>query len=388
MLRVNATTFYKSLKSYFLFASVRLGAPLSKSIEETVLSLPRVFCQFLKATFKRNIRRYRQLPPQADGEILPAELRNTLDGQPFLRNDVDFLLFAADEDLNFLASCEVWFADGTFKVSPAGYSQLYTIHGTRNGINIPCVFALLPNKLEATYTALLRKLLEIQSGLQPTTVVTDFEMAAMKAFTNVYNTEIHGCHFHFGQCIWRRVQEYGFAGRYNNEPDFAMHIRMLVALAYVPNSDKVAAYEELTRLETFPEVDPLLTYFEDTFLGRPARRRRRNAALFPSHIWDCYEAVRLEHPRTNNAVEGWHNAFALSVQIAHPTVPRLVVKLQREQNINRLNVERLIAGEDPPLRKKKYRDLDRRLRTVVLDYSNRSCIEYLRGCSHSITLND
>ena len=337
-------------------------------------------------TTKRNIRRYRQLPPQVD-DNLPAELRITLNGLPFLRHDIDFLLFAADEDLQFLSGCRVWFADGTFKVSPAGYTQLYTIHGTRDGINIPCVFALLCNKLEVTYAALLTKLGEIEPRLQPQTVITDFEQAAMNAFTNVFSPQIHGCHFHFGQCIWRKVQEYGYAGRYNNEPDYAMHIRMLVALAYDPNDDKVRVYEELIDLDSFPEVDQLLNYFEDTFIGR-RRRRRRGGALFSSDIWDCYQAVRDDIPRTNNAVEGWHNAFARTVQIAHPTLPRLVVKLQKEQNINQMNVERMLAGEDPPLRKKKYRDLDRRLRTVVLDYENRTSIDYLRGCSHNINLMD
>jgi len=100
---------------------------------------------------------------------------------------------------------------------------------------------------------------------------------------------------------------------------------MLVALAYVPNDDKVRVYEELIDLDSFPEVDQLLNYFEDTFIGR----RRRGGALFSSDIWDCYQAVRDDIPRTNNAVEGWHNAFAMAVQIAHPTLPRLVVKLQK-----------------------------------------------------------
>ena len=60
-----------------------------------------------------------------------------------------------------------------------------------------------------------------------------------------------------------------------------MHIRMLVALAYVPNNDKVRVYEELIELDSFPEVDQLLNYFEDTFIGR---RQRRADALFSSDI--------------------------------------------------------------------------------------------------------
>ena len=41
-------------------------------------------------TLKRNIRRYRQLPPLID-ENLPTQLRNTTNGLPFLRHDVDFV---------------------------------------------------------------------------------------------------------------------------------------------------------------------------------------------------------------------------------------------------------------------------------------------------------
>ena len=193
----------------------------------------------------------------------------------------------------------------------------------------------------------------------------------MNAFTSVFSPQIHRCHFHFGQCIWRKVQEYGYAERYNNDPDYALHIRMLVALAYVPNDDKVRVYEELIELDSFPKVNQLLNYFEDTFIGR----RRRDGALFSSDIWDCYRAVKDDTPRTNNSVEGWHNAFARSVQIAHPSLTRLVVKFQKGQSINQLNVERMIAGEDPPPLKKKNRDLDRRLRTVVLGYENRISID-------------
>ncbi|KAL3886380.1 hypothetical protein ACJMK2_026378 [Sinanodonta woodiana] len=167
------------------------------------------------------------------------------------------------------------------------------------------------------------KLKEIEPRSQPHTIITDFEKAAINAFTSVLQPKIHGCHFHFGQCIWRKVEEYGYAGRYNTEPEYAMLIRMLVAVA-----------------------------------------------LFSSDIWDCYKYVLDDTPRTNNAVERWHSAFARSVQIAHPTLPRLIIKFQNEQNTDQLVVERIFAGGDPPLRKNKYKDLDRRLRTVVMDYEN------------------
>lgn len=238
----------------------------------TQATLPR------EKSLKRTIRAYRQVKSQ-DGSGLTDGLRETTNGQPFLRHEENFLLFAADRDLDFLVSCSIWFADGTFKVSPAQYTQLYTIHGTRNGIHIPCAFALLPDKRESTYTAVLEKLKDLRPLLEPHTVITDFEQAAMNSFKNVFGAQLHGCHFHFGQCVWCKVQENGCAAQYHTDKNFSMHIRMLVALAYVPLADKGRVYNKLVKLESFPEVDPLLGYFEETFIGRQ-KRKVRSIPLF------------------------------------------------------------------------------------------------------------
>jgi len=42
--------------------------------------------------------------------------------------------------------------DGTFNYS----DKYYTIHGIKNGVYIPLVFYLLPNKEKKTYIALLK----------------------------------------------------------------------------------------------------------------------------------------------------------------------------------------------------------------------------------------
>lgn len=88
-------------------------------------------------------------------------------GQPFLRHRENFI----DKDLDFPVSCSIWFANGTYKVNLAQYTQLYTIHGTHNGTNISCVFAPLPNKRESTCTAELQKWQKIQLLIQPQTVI-------------------------------------------------------------------------------------------------------------------------------------------------------------------------------------------------------------------------
>lgn len=39
------------------------------------------------------------------------------------------IIFGTTENLKFLGKCASWFMDGTFKVTPQFFTQLYTIHG-------------------------------------------------------------------------------------------------------------------------------------------------------------------------------------------------------------------------------------------------------------------
>ena len=116
-------------------------------------------------------------------------------------------IFAAGNDLQFLAQSNHWFADGTFRVTPDGFIQMYTIHGFYDDQEFPCVYALLPGRGEDTYRR-LQTLLETLTNLtEPASIVTDFELAAIKAFQHHFpKVKMSGCLFHFGQCVWRQLQ--------------------------------------------------------------------------------------------------------------------------------------------------------------------------------------
>ena len=91
---------------------------------------------------------------------LPQAYRTTTNGEPFLVYDSGvgdeerIFILASQDALQFLADSERWYADGTFRISPEIFFQLYTIHGQRDGRILPCVFSLLPNKNENTYKRL------------------------------------------------------------------------------------------------------------------------------------------------------------------------------------------------------------------------------------------
>lgn len=67
-------------------------------------------------------------------EFLMPEPLKTLDGEPFLIGDYGYdgkrgLIFATHASLRHLVSCPMLCMDGTFKICPSAFRQLYTIHG-------------------------------------------------------------------------------------------------------------------------------------------------------------------------------------------------------------------------------------------------------------------
>ncbi|KAK3889025.1 hypothetical protein Pcinc_006901, partial [Petrolisthes cinctipes] len=216
---------------------------------------------------KRTLRRVRQRA--CVRELAP--FRSTVSGDPFLRyEEEEMVIFSAADDLRFLAQSRHWFGDGTFKVTPVGYMQQYSLHAYYDGVTYPCVYALLPGKSELVYRKMLDKILDlipIDTVPNPASVMTDFEKAAMKAFECSFPAaEIAGCFFHLGQSAWRHIQSLGLSAQYKEQPTFALRVRRLLALAFVPLNE-VHHYMTLILEDEIPRDDGLMKfikYFQDT----------------------------------------------------------------------------------------------------------------------------
>ena len=58
----------------------------------------------------------------------------------------------------------------------------------------------------------------------------------------------------------------------------------------------------------------------------------RKKPMFPIEFWNAYGRTIMNLPRSNNSIEGWHDAFAKRVAIVHPSVTKLAEKMHREQS--------------------------------------------------------
>lgn len=263
---------------------------------------------------------------------------------------------------------------------------MYTVHGIQNNSVIPAVFALLPNKTEETYSRLFAQLKILEPQLAPTSIMTDFEQAAINAMRVQFPGVQHrGCFFHFCQCIWRKIQAApGLQQMYANDPEVALKMRMLTALAFVPSADVVQAFEELIENVEFPgEAQSVIDYFEDTWIGRPGRNNRRRAPLFRHDSWNVHDAVEDGLPKTNNDCEGWHRSFQELIAGYHPTIWKFFEALKLEQSKNEMAMEQFLAGQQAAPGKKKYRDCAARIQHIVQQYGQIDGIDYLRGLCHN-----
>ena len=205
---------------------------------------------------------------------IPPEYQQTTAGEAFLLHDTGngddrILVFAVNENIQLLAESQLWFMDGTFKTSPELFFQVYTIHSCTANRVLPCAYALLPNKQQATYHRLFEILKEHQNALAPQNVMVDLELAVLNAIDASFpDSSKKGCFFHFSQAIFRKIQSLGLQVRYKDDEDFAHKVRMLAALAFVPEPDVINAFEAVS--EDFPlDTQAVIDYLKDTYSLSP-----------------------------------------------------------------------------------------------------------------------
>ncbi|KRY28057.1 hypothetical protein T01_8255, partial [Trichinella spiralis] len=84
-------------------------------------------------------KRYPRLPARRQDLRLTAEQTTTKSGAQFL---IDILIFAAEDGVRLLAQSNCWCRDGTFKIVPCWYQQLFTLHVFLRGKLLPVVYCL------------------------------------------------------------------------------------------------------------------------------------------------------------------------------------------------------------------------------------------------------
>ncbi|VDI27117.1 Hypothetical predicted protein [Mytilus galloprovincialis] len=165
-------------------------------------------------------------------------------------DDQRHLVFSTPGQLQLLKYAKKWFCDGTFKIMKDPFTQLWSIHAfIKKGDSlkqVPLVFVLMSRKKTKDYKPILECLKRKIGVLHVEGFCLDFEKGAWKAIRHIFpNASIKGCAFHFGQAIWRKVQDLGLKTTYSSRGVEYRYIRTLMALPFLPHSDIRPAFNTL-----------------------------------------------------------------------------------------------------------------------------------------------
>ena len=172
--------------------------------------------------------------------------------------------------------------DGTFKVAPHGFMQMYTIHGGfGEGIHFTMFYVVMKKRRVGDYERVFNRLQsfcvhEFNFSLfnEKRTVITDYETAVFAAL-KPYKCNMQVCLFHFTQCVYRKVKPFGLADVYNKHKSTVnIYVRLLMMMAFIKPDLKQGAFDDLVRSFSAENVDDgirhkmamVFSYFKNTWL--------------------------------------------------------------------------------------------------------------------------
>ena len=234
--------------------------------------------------------------------------------------------------------------------------QMFSIHGLYHNTVIPLCYALLSDKLAITYYSVFNRLRDAASSLgyvlNPSYILSDFEAGLINVVQQQFpNTSHIGCRFHFGQAIWRKVQEQQLSSLYKTDGVVTNFVESCVAIAFIPAAEVELNFETfISSLE--PQYATLLAdffnYFRSTWLF----------GKFPIKMWNVYGHDHLH--RTNNVVESWHAGLKRKFP-NHPNVFTYISGIKAMQSCTEMRIVQASNGESPARRRLKYRKLEAQL---------------------------
>lgn len=129
------------------------------------------------------------------------------------------------------------------------------------------------------------------------------------------------------------------------------------------------------------QLDVIFDYFEEYFIGKIANlssigKQVRRVPRFSIKLWNLYDRLLMDLPRTNNSIEAWHKSSELDVK-KHTSFNKLVEHFRKEQKHTHILCAQLIMCGDKVKRKKTEVEKDQQIKSLISNYKKNECLTYL-----------
>ena len=209
--------------------------------------------------------------------------------------------------------------------------------------------------------------------------MSDWERAARNAVTTVFpGIHLHGCHFHFAQNIWRKLQKLGLATIYHNNDQFKRLVRAMMALPFLPASSIFDTFNLI-------ESQSLTLNQDSTNKFRLLKVYIRNQWMIrtPANELSIYTSIQT----TNNGAEIYHGKLKSEIVVNRPRIWFFIQTMNDIISDTDIDIERMRSGiEITRPRKKKDRDNDMQRRECKnkLEGGEFTPLQYLFALTHTI----
>jgi len=106
----------------------------------------------------------------------------------------------------------------------------------------------------------------------------------------------HGCAFHWGQAVWRKIADAGLQSAYCSDEGTYRFCQQLLALPYLLAQCIGSEFERIHHDATTAKLQQLRDYVDDNWAS---------SSMWPPAAWTVYGQPK----RTNNDIEGWQLAL-------------------------------------------------------------------------------
>ena len=294
-------------------------------------------------------------------------------GDTLLDDQRRVILISTDAHLEMIARAKTLLADGTFKIAPSGFTQVFIIScQVDKNTYVPCLYAMLPDKKRDSYDAMFSMLKECLSrrglSLSAQYFMSDYELNIKNSFMSFFpNTECKGCLFHYAKAVVGQVNKRGFKQDFSDvkkNGTFCGFIRAILGLPQVP-------LQRLNQgIRNLYIICRRLTGKQRSF-GIKMIKYVEKVWIRGNHKPVSWNVHKEETVSTNNNSEGYNSKLGRKIK-PHPNFYYLCGELKKELETSKLDAmaaktgntnENKFESRKAKLLEKKRSDMKEKLET-------------------------